>query len=101
MQRSAVQFRVTFCFVFQPCLTETDGPPLTLLQLPIPQILAKVVPVFRHTVSQLATEDQTKPVRRICAFSTYSLTKLDYITHGAGLPAPSVTNLQVITNQHF
>ena len=40
-------------------------------------------------------------MHRIRAFSTYALTKLDYITHGAVLPAPSVTNLQVITNRHF
>ena len=99
-QRSAVS-RLTFCFVFELCLTKIDGPPLTLPQLPIRQILANVVPVFRHTGSQLATEDHTKPVRRICAFSTYALTKLDYITHGAVLPAPSLTNLQVITNRHF
>ena len=96
-----MQFPVTFCFVFQLCLTKIDGPPLTLLQLPIRQTLANVVPVFRHTGSQLATEDHTKPVRRIRAFSTYALTKLDYITHGAVLPAPSLTNLQVITNRHF
>ena len=97
-QRSAVQFRVTFCFLFQLCLTKIDGPPLTLPQLAIRQILANVVPVFRHTGSQLATEDHKKPVRRIGAFSTYALTKLDYMTHGAVLPAPSLTNLQVITN---
>ena len=42
-----------------------------------------------------------KPMRRICNFSTYALTKLDYITHGAVLPAPSLTNLQVITNRDF
>ena len=100
-QRSAVQHRVTFCFVFQLCLTKIDGPPLALPQLPIRQILANVVPAFRHTGSQLATEDHTKPVRRIRAFSTYALMKLHCITHGAVLPAPSVTNLQVITNQHF
>ena len=76
-QRSAVQFPVTFCFVFQLCLTKIDGPPLTLPQLPIRQILANVIPVFRHTGSQLATEDQTKRVRRIRAFSTYAVTKLD------------------------
>ena len=100
-QRSALQFPVTFCFVFQLCLTKIDGPPFTLPQLPIRQILANVVPVFRHTGSQLATEDHRKPVRRIRAFSTYALTKLDYITHGAVLQAPSLTNLQVITNRHF
>ena len=100
-QRSAVQFPVTFCFVFELCLTKIDRPPFTLPQLPIRQILANVVPVFRHTGSQLATEDHTKPVRRIRAFSTYALTKLDYITHGAVLQAPSLTNLQVITNRHF
>ena len=100
-QRSAVQFLVQFCFVFQLCLTKIDRPPLTLPQLPIRQILANVVPAFRHTGSQLATEDHTKHVRRIRAFSTYALTKLDYITHGAVLPAPSLTNLQVITNRHF
>ena len=38
---------------------------------------------------------------RIRTFSTYALTELDYITHGAVLPAPCVTNLQLITNQHF
>ena len=96
-----MQFPVTFCFVFQLCLTKIDGAPLTLCQLTIRQILANVVPVFCHTGSQLATEDHTKPVRRICAFSTYALTKLDYITHGAVLPAPSRTNLQVITDRHF
>ena len=96
-----MQSRVTFCFVFRLCLTKIDGPPLTLPQLPIRQIFAKVVPVFRHTGSQLATEDNTKPVRRICAFSSYALTKLDYITHGAVLRLPSLTNLQVITNGHF
>ena len=100
-QRSAVQFLVTFCFMFQLCLTKIDGPELTLSQLPIQQILAKVVPVFRHTGSQLATEDHRKPVRRIRAFSTYALTKLDYITHGAVLPAPSLMNLQVISNRRF
>ena len=87
-QRSAVQFPVTFCFVFQLCLTKIDGPPLTLPQLPIRQILANVVPEFRHTGSQLATEDHTKPVRRIRAFSTHAMTKLDYITHGAVPPHP-------------
>ena len=40
-------------------------------------------------------------MHRIRAFSTYALTNLDYITHGAVLPAPSLTNLQVITNRHF
>ena len=40
-------------------------------------------------------------MRRIRAFSTYALMRLDYITHGAVLPALSVTNLQVITNQRF
>ena len=101
MQRSAVQFPVTFCFVFQLCLTKIDGLPLTLPQLPIRQILANAVPLFHHTGSQLPTEDHRKPVRRIRAFPTYALTKLDYITHGAVLPAPSLTNLRVITNRHF
>ena len=96
-----MQSQVTFCFVFQLCLTKIDGPPLTLPQLSILQILANVVPVFRHTGSQLATEDLTKPMRRIRAFCTYAMTKLDYIAHGAVLPAPSLTNLQVITNRHF
>ena len=40
-------------------------------------------------------------MRRIRAFSGYALTKLDYITHGAVFQAPSLTNLQVITNRHF
>ena len=96
-----MQFPVTFCFVFQLCLTKIEGPQLTLPQLPIRQILANVVPVFHHTGSQLATEDHTKPVRRIRAFSTIALTKLDYITHGAVTLAPSLTNPQIITNRHF
>ena len=96
-----MQSPVTLCFVFQLCLTKIDGPKLTLPLVPIRQILANVVPVFCYTGSQLATEDQVKPVRRIRAFSTYALTQPDYITHGNVLPAPSVTNLQVITNRHF
>ena len=96
-----MQFPVPVCFVFQLCLTKIDGPQLTLPQLPIRHILANIVPVFRHTGSQLATEDHTKPEHRIRAFCTYALTKLDYITHGADLPAAPLTNLQVITNRHF
>ena len=40
-------------------------------------------------------------MRKIRAFSTYALTELDDITHGDVLPAPSLTNLEVITNGHF
>ena len=98
-QRSAVSGHILLRV--PAMLDKNNGPPLTLPELPIRQILANVVPVFRHTGSQLATEDHKKCVCRIRACSTYALTKLDYITHGAVLPAPSLTNLQVITNRNF